>query len=230
MGEAFLTRRGGGASVDGGVKGAVIGVTFPEGATVSVSNGTKTYTSKDTDGNTAFSVEAGTWTVTAALGEDSDSKEVTVKEGDFVTVEIIFATYIFAEGRGPVETMTSGSDLNGNCEITASSIVFSKTNDYGASAWALTDAPVNASKYDILFCEATCTAQYGGINPEIWQRAIGLYADAGDGASNTASAYTYFDANSTRTLYSVDISQMSGEFYVGSKGIGAAEIHNIWLE
>ena len=89
MGEAFLTRRGGSAA-SGGVKGAVIGVIFPVGASVSVSNGTKTYGSKDTDGNTAFSVEAGTWTVTAALGEDSANKEVTVNEGNFVTVELNF--------------------------------------------------------------------------------------------------------------------------------------------
>lgn len=112
MGEAFLTRRGGGAA-SGGVKGAVIGVTFPVGATVSVSNGTKTYTSKDTDGNTAFIVEAGTWTVTATDGVDSDSKEVTVEEKDFTSVELTFWNgELYVAGR-EYESVTGGWQARG---------------------------------------------------------------------------------------------------------------------
>lgn len=231
MSEGFICRRGGSGESKGATKKTGgIGVTYPAGSECSVSNGIKTYKALNTSGSAAFIVEPGEWEVTTSLGEDKVSERVSVEAGGWVSVELIYRRYLFEEGRGQVEAMTSGSDINGSCEITASSIVFSKTNDYSGNAWALTNAPVDVSKFATLCCEATCTEQYSGIQPETWLRAIGLYADAGDGASNSASAYTYFDANSSRTLYSADISQMSGEFYVGSKGIGAAVIHNIWLE
>lgn len=89
MGEAFICRRGGGGA-SGGIKSAIIGVKYPTGATVTVSNSTKTYTADETDGNTAFAVEAGTWTVKAVKGEDSKSVSVTVKDGDWASVELNF--------------------------------------------------------------------------------------------------------------------------------------------
>ena len=65
MGEAFITRRG------GGIPYAVIGVTYPSGSVCTCTNGTRTMTAKDTTGKALFVIPtAGTWTVKAVSGGD----------------------------------------------------------------------------------------------------------------------------------------------------------------
>ena len=62
MGEAFITRRG------GGIPYAVIGVTYPSGSVCTCTSGTLTLTAKDTSGKAMFIIpSAGTWTVKAVM-------------------------------------------------------------------------------------------------------------------------------------------------------------------
>ncbi len=96
MGEAFITRRGGtSAKVY-----AVIGVTYPTGATCTCTNGSKTLTSKDTTGKALFSIpSAGTWTVTVVSGSQSKSAAVEITyEGQVETVTLSFALVLFDNG------------------------------------------------------------------------------------------------------------------------------------
>lgn len=81
---------GGGGASAGAVKKGAIGVKYPEGATCTVSNGSKTYTALDTSGAAAFIVEPGTWTVTASDGRFTNSETVTVAAGGWVEVTIDF--------------------------------------------------------------------------------------------------------------------------------------------
>ena len=55
MGEAFITRRGGSSAK----VYAVIGVTYPSGATCTCTNGSKTLTAKDTSGKAIFVIPSG---------------------------------------------------------------------------------------------------------------------------------------------------------------------------
>lgn len=80
----------GGGQSDGPVEAGTIVVTYPSGATCTVTNGEKTYTALDTSGAAAFVVEPGTWTVMAEQGSDSNSKSVTVTAGGWVEVELNF--------------------------------------------------------------------------------------------------------------------------------------------
>lgn len=86
MGEAFITRRGGGTPY------AAIGVTYPSGSVCTCTNGTLTLTAKNTSGKAIFVIpSAGTWTVKAVKGSDSASKAVSITaEGQ---VEIVTLTY-----------------------------------------------------------------------------------------------------------------------------------------
>ena len=73
MGEAFITRRGGGTPY------AAIGGTYPSGSVCTCTNGTLTLTAKDTSGKAIFVIpSAGTWTVTAVSGSKSTSKTVSI--------------------------------------------------------------------------------------------------------------------------------------------------------
>lgn len=94
MGEAFITRRGGGTPY------AAIGVTYPSGSTCTCTNGSKTLTAKDTTGKALFVIpHAGTWTVKAVKGSQSASKAVSITaEGQYATAELTFARLIFKNG------------------------------------------------------------------------------------------------------------------------------------
>ena len=76
MGEAFITRRGGGTSK----AFAVIGVTYPAGSTCTCTDGTKTLTLKDTGGQGFFLIPyAAVWTVTASDGTNTKSQSVEIR-------------------------------------------------------------------------------------------------------------------------------------------------------
>ena len=94
MGEAFITRRGGGTPY------AAIGVTYPSGSVCTCTNGTLTLTAKGTGGKAIFVIPStGTWTVKAVSGSKSTSKTVSITtEGQVETVTLMFETILFDGG------------------------------------------------------------------------------------------------------------------------------------
>ena len=94
MGEAFITRRGGGTPY------AAIGVTYPSGSVCTCTNGTLTLTAKGTGGKAIFVIpSAGTWTVKAVSGSKSTSKAVSITtEGQVETLTLTFETILFDGG------------------------------------------------------------------------------------------------------------------------------------
>jgi hypothetical protein len=94
MGEAFITRRGGGTPY------AAIGVTYPSGSVCTCTNGSKTLTAKDTTGKALFVIpSAGTWTVKAVKGSKSKSKAVSITaEGQVETVTLSYELVLFNNG------------------------------------------------------------------------------------------------------------------------------------
>lgn len=94
MGEAFITRRGGGTPY------AAIGVTYPSGSVCTCTNGTLTLTAKDTSGKAIFVIpSAGTWTVKAVSGSKSTSKAVEITaEGQVKNVTLSYELVLFNNG------------------------------------------------------------------------------------------------------------------------------------
>ena len=92
MGEAFITRRGGGTPY------AAIGVTYPSGSVCTCTNGTLTLTAKDTSGKAIFVIpSAGTWTVKAVSGSKSTSKKVSITaEGQVKIVTLAYDYTIYS--------------------------------------------------------------------------------------------------------------------------------------
>ena len=83
---------------EGPVENGTIVVTYPAGATCTVTNGSQTYTALDTSGAAAFIVEPGTWTVTAVQGSNTKSQSVTVTAGGWVEVELMFELVLYQNG------------------------------------------------------------------------------------------------------------------------------------
>lgn len=127
MGEAFITRRG------GGIPYAVIGVTYPSGSVCTCTSGTLTLTAKDTTGKAMFVIPyAGTWTVKAVKGSQSASKAVKITaEGQVATVELLYKLIMVPNDN--YSTFWTGGTTNGTYgrfDITKNSI-YLKYNDKG---------------------------------------------------------------------------------------------------
>lgn len=116
MGEAFITRRGGSSAK----VYAVIGVTYPSGATCTCSNGSVTLTAKDTTGKALFVIPyAGTWTVKAVSGNKSKSKAVSITaEGQVEIVTLMFETILWEAGSDQNTSLTGGFTANDTNYVT----------------------------------------------------------------------------------------------------------------
>lgn len=107
----------------GGGGYASIVVEYPAGSTCTCSNGTKTFTAKDTSGMAVFSIPSnGLWAVTATDGSNTQSRTVTISykgQGEFVYINYsIPTTYKRLEYIGTTGTqrilMTLGASKNVN--------------------------------------------------------------------------------------------------------------------
>lgn len=104
MGEAYLFGTGGGNPLKYAY--AIITVTYPAGATLTCSNGTKTLKAGNTYGAWSFGVpSAGSWTVTATRSDGVTAvKTVSVTaQYSAQTVVLIFARYLFENGNQHTE-------------------------------------------------------------------------------------------------------------------------------
>mgnify|MGYP000806832164 CR=1 FL=1 len=106
MGEAIITRRGGGKLF------AVIDVSYPAGAVCTCSNGTRTLKARGTGGHFLFNIPtAGDWTVTAVLDGKSKSEAVTVSEAAAYVISINFELWLYNLG-------DQCTDITGGWEMT----------------------------------------------------------------------------------------------------------------
>lgn len=204
MGEAFITRRG------GGIPYAVIGVTYPAGSTCTCTNGTRTLTAKDTTGEAMFIIpSAGTWTVTAVDGDKTASKaaEITA-EGQVEAIELSYYLTLFDHNDGGDNTAVTGGwvfDGGGTGKIENNYIILdtgANAKDTGARAGTVNAIDPNKySKLEILFSSIST-----GVTAT--PSAIGLST-----SNKTRSwlAYTSFPNNLNETDYTaqVDISDVT---------------------
>ena len=223
MGEAFITRRG------GGIPYAVIGVTYPSGSVCTCKSGTLTLTAKDTSGKAAFVIPyAGTWTVKAVKGSQSASKAVSITaEGQVATAELAYQMYIFKSGSG----LTAGYSVNGGGgSVSNASISWSGNVDGGGISMYITPA-VALKDYTKLCVDFECSYNYGGK----YGMGFGVGTDA---AASTTIDWTHWTAKVTnganpiaRNTAQCDISALTDSEYIKIVGsYSAGKVYNIWLE
>lgn len=123
MSKCFIEGMGGGA----GKLFAAIGVTYPEGSTLTCTDGTKTLKAKTTTGQWVFSIPyTGTWTVTATDGTETVSKAVEITtEGQSVSVHLAYRTEGYLYNAGVFDENYERVELTKN-----SSIAYNESNIY----------------------------------------------------------------------------------------------------
>ena len=207
---------------------AVIGVTYPSGATCTCTNGSKTLTAKDTTGKALFVIpSAGTWTVKAVKGSQSKSKAVSITaEGQVATVTLTYELYIFKSGSG----LTAGYSVEGSGNVSNANISWSGNSDGGGISMYIKPA-VSLNNYTKLCVDFECSYNYG----ENYGMGFGVGKDA---AVSTRIDWTQWTAKVTngsnpisRNTAQCDISKLTDSEYIKVVGsYSAGKIYNIWLE
>ena len=214
---------------------AVIGVTYPSGATCTCTNGSKTLTAKDTTGKALFVIpSAGTWTVKAVSGSKSTSKTVSITaEGQVATVTLTYELYIFKNGSG----LTSGYSIKSNSNsmisaptVSSNTISWSGNSSSGGVVFYIAPA-VALSGYAKLRADFECSYNYGGD----YGMTFGVGRDAATDTTITNTSWTAKVTNGAnpiaRNTAQCDISKLTDSEYIKVVGsFSAGKIYNIWLE
>ena len=212
---------------------AVIGVTYPSGATCTCTNGSKTLTAKDTTGKALYVIpSAGTWTVKAVKGSKSKSKAVSINaEGQVATVTLTYGLYIFKNGSG----LTAGYSIKSNSIISApkvSSDRISWSGDSSSGGISMYIKPaVMLKDYTKLCVDFECSYNYGGN----YGMGFGVGTDAATDTLITNTSWTAKVTNGanpiSRNTAQCDISKLTDSEYIKIVGsYSAGKIYNIWLE
>ena len=226
MGEAFITRRGGSSAK----VYAVIGVTYPSGATCTCTNGSKTLTAKDTTGKALFVIpSAGTWTVTAVSGSKSASKAVSITaEGQVENVVLAYEFFIFKNGSG----LTSGYSVAGSGgNVSNDSISWSGSSSDGGISVHIKPA-VALNDYTKLCVDFECSYNWGGD----YGMGFGVGTDAASASMITNTNWTAKVTSTARgeiarNTVQCDISALTDSEYIKIVGsYSAGKVYNIWLE
>lgn len=211
MGDAFITRHGGG--VKEGF--ALIAVTYPAGALCTCTDGSKTLTAEGTGGKYLFAVpNAGTWTVTATDGSRTKSKSVSITERyQFADVTIGFEYVVFADGVlspdvGNGVFVTGRSDwayFNVGDQVVLSCDDYYESYDPGSSftLWKFSTL-IDLTEYSTMHITGSSGQEWGTISDG--NASIGV----GTGGSLAASAFV----PATEQSFTVDVSALTGSYYL----------------
>ena len=233
----------------GAVSKGTIVVSYPRGATCTVTNGSVTYTALDTSGSAAFIVAAGTWTAKATSSSDSINKSVTVTAGKYMEVELSFNLKLYnpeleaiastSEWIG-VKSKTAGSDYSSLPTVTRHTDHLTiKSNGYGGCIF-YQQTPVDLTEYKTLTLDGVL---YVNIPDDVSLRwcILGIWNKMQAESYNanlfnvpyetTAVAKVLGQRSSTnRQIITLDVANLSGSHYIGFGLYSSATVEMYSLE
>jgi hypothetical protein len=219
MGKCFLY-----GSCSGGVafgtKASLV-VAVDAGSSVSCSNGTETITADEESGRWHFSLEPGTWTITASLDGMTVSETVVLSPLESKFVTLYYTYYLYNKGN-------EYADITGGWGAASSYGVLTKGDDYmsyraNTTNWKYVKT---ANAIDLTgFITIHAIAKYNSTSSSN-ACLIGCMSDA-----STLKKSTKF-GNSAFTEITVDISDLSGEYFVcfGNAASSETVIQSLWLD
>lgn len=204
---------------------ATIHVTYPAGSTCTATDGVTILTAPDTSGTWDCVVpNAGTWTL-GYNGHPIDSVEITTS-GQAETISL--GLYLFKAGEGVVMPIAYGNASAATVNVSSDKISVSYTTDSSATTYIRSETPIDLTSYTTLYARLKCTKKLANN----YSGKLVARSNAFDvtGASSAAAASTALTNDSASTVYSADISSLTGDFYVGVHGVWAGELYDLWLE
>lgn len=223
----------------GGAKAfAVISVIYPAGSVCTCTDGTKTLKLKNTSGHGLFLIPyAATWAVRCFDGADYDSSgqktsqnvEITT-EGQSESVILSYTLWVFKSGNGALVEYYAGSGSLASISVGTEKISMNFSGNTG---------PVESAfrckeKYDISTYTKLCIEYvYLRRLSDLYYMHVMVNPNAfvwDNGYSSEAVADGEPEISETKQIFTLNISSLSGPYYVGVRGIQEASIYNMWLE
>ena len=177
---------------------ATINITYPAGSTCTCSDGTTTLSAPDTSGTWVCTVpNAGTWTVSSTDGDKSKSADVVITtDGQTESVTLLYITYLFKDGE-TYDSLTGG--WQGTVDAEKQALLLAPAA--GKTAMAYTKSKVDLTNFSTVSARTNSNA-FIGFNIIIAS------------AINTSGQVATASLNGTETELSLDISSITGEYFV----------------
>lgn len=203
--------------VSGGKLFAVIAVTYPAGSTCTCVNGTKTYTAKDTSGQWIFRIpSAGTWTVTATDGTNTKTQEVSITaEQQAEKVTLAYWSGELYDAGNQYTDITGGWIRHG----TGGTVTFNDDNIYLETLQDYSFGTINTTNVVDLSDFATLKVTASVTNKSYMLGKVSVYTK-NEAGKETVAASASLDSSSTETVTSLDVSALSGAYYVRIQSSG----------
>ena len=200
----------------GPIKKGTIVVTYPAGATCTVTNGSQTYTALDTSGAAAFIVEPGTWTVKAVQG-NTISKSVTVTAGGWKEVELSFSLELFpVTSASTIWQSYSGPSTEYPAQVTITNTSLTvKTVTGNEDGGVITKTKYNLANRNTVQIKVSYTPDSSGYFPDT-NCEIVLFVTSTNGSSalSNAIAKTQITSGTDKTV-TLDVSAVTDSCYIG---------------
>jgi hypothetical protein len=204
---------------------ATITVTYPAGSHCTASQGTTKLTAPSDSGTWTLTVPAkGSWIIYCTDGTDSASADVEITEdGQNESVELVFVTYIFREGSG------AKIDMNTNSKASIDDACISMNHGgSGAAGKAYTAEKFDLTNVNTLWAEGMFT------NGSTSNYRTGIFVHSailGDNAGpHEGKAWAYFEVDGERRTISLDVSNITGLYYIGFHGKSDGQIYNFYYK
>ena len=190
---------------------AVIAVTYPAGSVCTCSNGTKTFTAKDTSGKALFNVTVGEWTVKAedtAAGKSKSANVSITTDGQSSSVTLHYELILFDKGNYDEET-GGFIGISGNNLYSYSRRKEGGVQEFGN--WSTNNA-INLAGYVTLhFIVAGGT--YGVGDPDAYNAACVLVG-LSTGKGSTSFVASKNVSNGSFTEYTLSLSGNQSSYYI----------------
>lgn len=203
--------------VSGGKLFAVIAVTYPAGSTCTCANGTKIYTAKDTSGQWIFRIpSAGAWTVTATDGTNTKSQEVSITaEQQAEKITLAYWNGELYDAGNQYTDVTGGWVRHG----TGGTVTFNDDNIYLETLQDYSFGTVDTTNAVDLTDFATLKVTASATNRSYMLGKVIVYTKNTEG-KETIAASASLDSSATETVTSLDVSALSGAYYVRIQSAG----------
>lgn len=177
---------------------ATINITYPAGSTCTCSDGTTTLSAPDTSGTWVCTVpNAGTWTVSSTDGDTSKSADVVITtDGQTESVTLLYITYLFKDGE-TYDSLTGG--WQGTVDAEKQALLLAPAA--GKTATAYTKSKVDLTNFSTVSARTNSNAFIG-------------FSIIIASAINTSGQVATASLNGTETELSLDISSITGEYFV----------------
>lgn len=219
---------------------ASITVTYPVGSTLTCTLGSKVLTAQDTSGKWVFGLPStGSWVVKAVKGSQPKSATVNITaEGQVKTVVLAYETVLFdgADNTAVTGGWTKKNSLTGYGNVEVGSTI----NIYGNMAYGsasasyqtlyITNNKINLSNLNTLIAHINTVKTRAALFVTSSNDIIGWWPSSL--TETSCVGYKMFETTDIGTDASVDLSSVSGSYYIGLlvDGTGQIVTPRVWLE